>query len=229
MANSFEGVNHLSHLPSAAAFSAQRSASFFLHFCKSLANQEKRRDLVGNTNGTLGTWPYMAPEQARGQVQRVDQRSDVFGLGAVLCEILGGQPPYSPSSAKTPQDQAKDADLHDAFARLDLEQQVRSCFTVERHKGQFTREKQEQIFELKLKNEEVVVLDLWAAAFKGNVRVEDASGKVFAQQGLTREESNYRLVFTATHDGIYRIVTNLSSRFDHQPFDLTIGIFAGRK
>jgi tetratricopeptide (TPR) repeat protein len=42
----------------------------------------------------MGTLAYMAPEQARGEVGQVDERSDVFALGAMLCEILTGQPPY---------------------------------------------------------------------------------------------------------------------------------------
>jgi tetratricopeptide (TPR) repeat protein len=43
----------------------------------------------------LGTPAYMAPEQACGDVDHLDERCDVFGLGAVLCEILTGSPPYT--------------------------------------------------------------------------------------------------------------------------------------
>jgi WD40 repeat protein len=64
----------------------------------------------------LGTPAYMAPEQARGELNRVDERSDVFGLGAVLCHLLTGRPPYHGPDA---QRQARQADLADAFAGLD--------------------------------------------------------------------------------------------------------------
>src|SRR4051812_34286185 len=43
----------------------------------------------------MGTYAYMPPEQAAGVVAAVNRRSDVFSLGAVLCTILTGKPPYT--------------------------------------------------------------------------------------------------------------------------------------
>jgi serine/threonine protein kinase len=41
----------------------------------------------------LGTPAFMAPEQALGQIERIDERTDVFGLGAVLYYLLIGRAP----------------------------------------------------------------------------------------------------------------------------------------
>ena len=65
----------------------------------------------------MGTPAYMPPEQARGEVESLDSRSDVFGLGAILCEILTGQPPYAKADGSQIQ-QAATANLARAQVRL---------------------------------------------------------------------------------------------------------------
>jgi WD40 repeat protein/tRNA A-37 threonylcarbamoyl transferase component Bud32 len=74
--------------------------------------------LSSQAGTVLGTPAYMPPEQARGDVQQLDERCDVFGLGAILCEILTGQPPYI---AETGWGLllAAQADLAKVFARLE--------------------------------------------------------------------------------------------------------------
>jgi tetratricopeptide (TPR) repeat protein len=67
----------------------------------------------------LGTPAFMPPEQALGLVGKVDERSDVFGLGAVLAVILTGRPPFAASSAETTRLQAARGDVGECFARLD--------------------------------------------------------------------------------------------------------------
>lgn len=70
------------------------------------------------TGSILGTPAYMAPEQARGDIDQLDERADVFGLGAILCEILTGRPPYVGSDGMEIYRQAVDANVSDAYTRL---------------------------------------------------------------------------------------------------------------
>ena len=66
----------------------------------------------------MGTPAYMSPEQALGEWDTVDERADVFALGAMLCEILTGQPPYSSSESREALRKAKRGELAEALTRL---------------------------------------------------------------------------------------------------------------
>ena len=67
----------------------------------------------------LGTPAYMPPEQAVGAIGQIDQRSDVFGLGAILAVILTGKPPIVGSSSESTRVLAAQGKVDGCMARLD--------------------------------------------------------------------------------------------------------------
>ncbi len=76
-------------------------------------------ELESRVGSVLGTPSYMAPEQARGELDTLDERADVFALGSILCEILTGRPAFAGGAAADVYRKAERADLSDASARLD--------------------------------------------------------------------------------------------------------------
>lgn len=57
----------------------------------------KIAELAGDltrSGAILGTLRYMSPEQAAGNVREIGPHSDIYSLGAILYELLAGQPPF---------------------------------------------------------------------------------------------------------------------------------------
>lgn len=74
---------------------------------------------LSHAGSVMGTPSYMAPEQARGEVERLDERADVFALGSILCEILTGAAAFTGRSSAEILRKTSRGDAAEALARLD--------------------------------------------------------------------------------------------------------------
>jgi tetratricopeptide (TPR) repeat protein len=94
---------------------------------------------LSRAGSALGTPAYMPPEQAAGDWEIVDERADVFALGAILCEMLTGRPPYHGANRDDLLRRARRGDLTEALGQLEkcgadvlLVELCRECLAAER-------------------------------------------------------------------------------------------------
>ncbi|HTU92299.1 MAG TPA: tetratricopeptide repeat protein, partial [Gemmataceae bacterium] len=99
----------------------------------------KEVDGLSRAGSALGTPAYMPPEQAAGDWDIVDERADVFALGAILCEMLTGYPPYHGANRDDLLRRARRGDVAEVLGRLDkcgadavLVYLCRECLAAER-------------------------------------------------------------------------------------------------
>jgi WD40 repeat protein len=73
-----------------------RLADFGLAYLRESADPDHEQT---PSTARLGTIAYMSPESAAGKARAVDERSDIYSLGATLYEVLTGRPPFEGANA----------------------------------------------------------------------------------------------------------------------------------
>jgi serine/threonine-protein kinase len=88
------GVIHRDIKPENILLSGSHALVADFGIARALAADEPRDERLTETGMALGTPHYMSPEQGAGE-RTIDARSDLYSLGAVLYEMLAGEPPFT--------------------------------------------------------------------------------------------------------------------------------------
>ena len=94
-----QGVVHRDIKPENILLSGNHAMVLDFGIAKAIdASKTHAGDAITGTGVSIGTPVYMSPEQAAGESQ-IDERSDIYSLGAVLYEMLSGKQPFTGATA----------------------------------------------------------------------------------------------------------------------------------
>jgi hypothetical protein len=111
-----------------------------------------------------------------------------------------------------------------------LVKEARMHYTETRREGALTDKEKSQVHAWKMVAGRTYVIDLESAAFDAFLRLEDAAGKLLAENDdISPTNQNSRLVFTPKTDGSYRIVATSFQEAGTGPYTLRVREFEAPK
>lgn len=134
-----------------------------------------------------GTPGYMAPEQARGEFEEIDERSDIFSLGAILYTILCGVGPYRGKNGREVYIKNLTFPAEDPRAQVDADLPERLCHIALKALAREKDERYQSVLELKEDIEEFL-----ESGWQLEVR------KYAADEAIVRQDEPGREAFVIT-------------------------------
>ena len=111
-----------------------------------------------------------------------------------------------------------------------LLKEARTGITEMRLEGELTEKETSNVHAVKMSAGKIYVLDMESAVFDTFLKLQDAQGKMLAENDdISLENLNSRIVFTPRTDGIYRVLATSFQEAGAGAYTITVREFAAKK